>query len=107
MKVKNRIKRSNDFALVINEGQAKSNSCFTIHYKENNLNYVRVGVSVSKKLGGAVIRNRIKRQIRAMCDELLDYDKESSDLVVITRKDFLANKFNKNKSLLNDLLKNR
>mgnify|MGYP002681544329 FL=1 len=42
-----------------------------IYYKRNNLPYCRVGVSVSKKLGGAVQRNRAKRVMLAAFRQIL------------------------------------
>ena len=83
MKVINRIKASDDFALAIKQGRAQRNQSFVIHYRTNEFNYVRVGISVSAKLGNAVIRNHIKRQIRSMCDELIDYNQNNSDIVII------------------------
>jgi ribonuclease P protein component len=37
---------------------------FTALYKENGLNITRLGITVSKRIGNAVRRNRIKRLIR-------------------------------------------
>ena len=105
MKVINRIKNSDDFALVIKKGHAKRNNSFTIHYLTNSLEHVRVGISVSKKIGNAVTRNRVKRQIRSMCRNLIDFNSLSLDIVIIARKDYLTKSFGENLSFLSDLLK--
>lgn len=105
MKVINRIKNSDDFALVIKKGHAKRNNSYTIHYLSNSLEYVRVGISVSKKIGNAVTRNHVKRQIRSMCHNLLDFNGLSLDIVIIARKDYLSKSFGENQSLLSDLFK--
>lgn len=104
MKIVNRIKESRDFALTIKKGKAYRNDSFVLHIAPNNLPYTRVGVSVSTKIGCAVVRNRVKRQIRAMADSLIDYNKQSFDIVIIARKSFLDVDFNDNKSLLSELL---
>lgn len=104
MKIVNRIKESNDFALTIKKGKAYRNDSFVIHIAKTDLAYTRVGLSVSTKIGNAVVRNRVKRQIRAMVDDLLDYSAQSLDIVIIARKHFLDVAFNDNKSLLSDLL---
>lgn len=104
MKVVNRIKDNRDFALTIKKGKAKGNRSYVVHIAANNLGYMRVGISASSKIGNAVIRNRIKRQVRAMCDSLLDYASQSIDIVIIVRKNFLENDFHINKSLLSELV---
>ena len=104
MKVINRIKKSEDFLLTIKKGKTYRSDTYTIHIKSNPYSYTRVGLSVSSKLGNAVTRNRIKRQIRSMCDSLINYNNQSIDIVIIVRKPFLNGTFNDNKSLLSDLL---
>lgn len=104
MKVVNRIKANKQFALTIRNGRARSNHSYVLHIAPNNLPYMRVGISVSSKIGNAVVRNRIKRQVRAMSDGLFDYNKMSIDLVIVIRKNFLENDYQTNKSLLSELV---
>ena len=104
MKIVNRIKKSDDFLLTIKKGKTYRSDTYTIHITSNPYSYTRVGLSVSSKLGNAVTRNRIKRQIRSMCDSLINYNNQSIDIVIIVRKPFLNGTFNDNKSLLSDLL---
>ena len=104
MKIINRIKANDDFATTIKKGKAQRNQSFVIHYRPNELDYVRVGISVSSKLGNAVIRNRIKRQIRSMCDELIDYQDKKLDIVIIAKQGFLNRTFDDNKMSLKQLL---
>ena len=104
MKIVNRIKKSDDFLLTIKKGKAYRSDCYTIHIAKNSYDHIRVGLSVSSKLGGAVIRNRIKRQVRSMCDSIIDYDKNSLDIVIVVRKPYLSKEFQDNRSQLSDLL---
>ena len=104
MKILNRIKKSEDFATVIHKGHSYRLSSYTIHIYKNDLGYTRVGISASAKLGNAVVRNRIKRQVRAICDQEIDYEKNSLDIVIVVRKDFLDKTFNDNKSLFSDFI---
>ena len=104
MKIVNRIKKNEDFALTIKNGRVFHNSSFTIYVCLNSLNHFRVGISVSKKVGDAVTRNRIKRQVRAICDDLLDYNQGSSDIVIIIRPKFLEKDFWANRDKLQELL---
>ena len=104
MKIINRIKASDDFATTIKKGKAQRNQSFVIHYRTNEYNYTRVGISVSSKLGNAVIRNHIKRQIRSMCDELIDYNQNNLDIVIVAKQDFQKFAYNDNKTSLKQLL---
>ena len=104
MKIFNRIKKSDDFLVTIKKGKAYRCNEFTVHKYQTNLGYTRVGLSVSSKLGNAVVRNRIKRQLRAMCDGILNYNAASVDIVIIVRLPFLEKAFNDNKENLFNLL---
>ena len=103
MKVINRIKASDDFALAIKKGRAQRNQSYVIHYRPNEFNYVRVGISVSSKLGNAVVRNLVKRQIRSMCDSLIDYNSQSLDIVFVAKANFLDRSYDDNKQSLKEL----
>ena len=85
MKKEYRVKRSQDFDNIIRKKQSFANRQFVIYYQKNNLDHMRLGISVSKKLGNAVTRNRIKRLIRHV---LIKHQAflTSDDFVVIARK---------------------
>lgn len=105
MKVVNRIKKNQDFALTINKGQAFRYPSYLIYVKQNELGYTRVGISASKKLGNAVTRNRVKRQTRAIVDSLIDYNKYALDIVIVLKLKFLEKDFDDNKSQFCDFMK--
>ena len=104
MKVINRIKDNQEFVLTVRKGNVLKHSPFLVHYTNNDKNVCRIGISVNKKLGNAVIRNRVKRQTRAMCDSLVNYTSHTFDVVIIIKPDFLNNSFDDNKVILNSLL---
>ena len=62
MKKKYIVKNSRDFEKIIKDGKCKKNISFIIHSKKNELEYDKYGISVSKKLGNAVFRNKYKRK---------------------------------------------
>ena len=104
MKVINRIKKSDEFVLTVKKGNTLKETPYIVHYKNNELSICRVGISVSKKIGHAVIRTRIKRQVRAMCDSLIDYASHTFDIVIVIKSEFLENSFDVNKHSLNNIL---
>jgi ribonuclease P protein component len=105
MKVINRIKKTTDFGKTINTGHSFRLPSYIVHVKENEYGYTRVGISASSKLGCAVVRNRAKRQVRAICDSVIKYDERSLDVVIIIKHKFLVTSFDDNKSQLCDLMK--
>ena len=83
--------------------QTVSNRIYVLYYKKNNLDHSRVGISASKKLGNAVVRNKIRRQIRMMAKEVIDFD-FSIDYCIIVRKTYLDNTFEDNQKELSLLI---
>jgi len=52
------------FDAVYRSGKRRSSSHFSAFVKANNLSHSRFGFSIKKALGGAVVRNRIRRRVR-------------------------------------------
>lgn len=80
-----RVKRDQDFRAIFGKGKNVANRRFVVYTLPKAQEHFRVGLSVSKKLGNAVIRNQIKRRIR---HTLMDYQTHLApcDFVVIARK---------------------
>lgn len=104
MKVVNRIKANEEFGLTIKQGKTYNSASYRIHVNKSDKGYTRIGISVSKKIGNAVVRSRVKRQIRAICDSVIQYDKQALDIVIIAKNQFLDNSFQDNKNQFIDLL---
>ncbi|MBQ6323318.1 MAG: ribonuclease P protein component [Bacilli bacterium] len=87
MKKKEIVKNSWEFEDIIKNGKCIKNKYYVIHYKENKLSYDRYGISVSKKLGNAVFRNKYKRKIRSIIDNYKKSYVNSNDYIIILRKE--------------------
>jgi len=69
-----RITRGSDFERVYKRGRRARGLHFTVFFDHNHLDYSRFGMTVSRKLGSAVRRNRIKRIFR---EALRSHQKEA------------------------------
>lgn len=86
MKKRNRLKKNEDFQKVFKYGTSVANRQFVLYTLDQPENdELRVGLSVSKKIGNAVMRNRIKRLIRQAFLEEKERLKEK-DYIIIARK---------------------
>lgn len=88
MKKKFRIKKNSDFKKIISRKKMLVDPNFTFYFLNNKIDHMRVGFSVSKKIGNAVVRNKIKRQLRMMAQRHLDLNK-SIDLIIMCRPNYL------------------
>ena len=104
MKRKNRIRKNTDFKEIISKHHMIKSNEFTIYTNKNDLNYTRIGISVSSKIGNAVTRNKIKRQIKAIIKDLMKLDK-NVDIVIIVREGYKKNTFQQNFDSLKKLTK--
>ena len=104
MKKKLIVRNNRDFETIINTGICKKNQSFIVHSKKNNLSYDRFGISVSKKLGNAVFRNKYKRKIRAILDIYKKNYIKNQDYIIILRKGALNKSFDEIKNELINLL---
>ena len=100
MKKEYRIKKSKEIEDVLKNKKYSANPYFSIYSKENNENHhFRYAISVNKKIGKAVVRNRIKRQVRSIISQI--EIKDNIDLFIIVRSKVLDIEFSEmNKQIL-------
>ena len=88
MERRQRLSRSRDFEAVYRQGRSVSNRSLTLHWFARDDDAVgdsRLGLAVPRAVGSAVARNRLKRQLRAVWDELGDEVPAGRDYVVAAR----------------------
>lgn len=87
MKKAYRVKKEADFQKVFHQGNSVANRQFVVYVLDKpDQTHFRVGISVGKKIGNAVMRNAVKRKIRQSLHELDEELKEDKDFLVIARK---------------------
>ncbi|MBJ7243871.1 MAG: ribonuclease P protein component [Solirubrobacteraceae bacterium] len=87
-----RLSRSADFERVYRQGRSFGGRYFVLHLfpradAARLQDGPRLGLSVSRKVGGAVERNKVKRLLRSAVDELVDRFDPAADVVVVARSD--------------------
>jgi len=99
-----RLKKRSEFLKVASVGQhnvtpgliLQSRKHTLIERESNSIESLRLGFTVSKKVGNAVKRNRAKRRLRAVAQTILSAKKASHiDLVIIGRQHTLKRPFAK------------
>ncbi len=87
MKKAYRVKKESDFQKVFHHGKSTANRQFVLYILDKKEQpHFRVGLSVGKKIGNAVVRNSVKRKIRQSLTELKPKLKTEKDFIVIARK---------------------
>ena len=104
MKKERRIKKNEEFQEIIKKASHISTENYVVYFRRKKEENNRVGISVGKKLGKAVDRNKIKRQLRMMVQETECLQMEL-DFIIIVRKGYLANKYDVNKKCLENMFK--
>ncbi len=111
-------KEEKSFQLNINKLKKRSEfldlrkNCNTLHgiaiisnYKESNSKISKIGFTVTKKIGSAVVRNKIKRILRAAIQKNKKFFVTPILLEIIAKKEFLKFKFEVIEKDLKDVLK--
>ena len=79
------ITRNNDFVRAYTRGKSYVHSHIVLYVRKNRVGHTRVGLTASKKIGNAVMRNRARRVMRAALYQVLDRDLGPVDIVLVAR----------------------
>lgn len=104
MKKNNIIKKNIEFDRIIKNNRSYKYKDYIIYLEKNNTDTYKFGLSVGKKVGNAVVRNKIKRQLKAIIDKNI-YE-NGINCIIIVRKEILSKSFNDmEKDLINFFIK--
>lgn len=79
------LRTKRDFAAFQEQSRSRAHALLVVRYRRNDVGRDRFGISTGKRLGGAVVRNRIRRRLR---DALRKLDRPASigwDILVVVR----------------------
>lgn len=85
MKRKHSVHKNHRFQEIRRNGSSVSNKIIVVCVDNNHLAYSRFGFSVSKRIGNAVVRNRIKRRLKEAVRQRINEIRTGKDIVFIAR----------------------
>ena len=80
------LKNNREFGMVYNQRESYANKYLVMYLRSNDLDYSRIGISVSKKVGNSVVRHRITRLIRESYRLHEDEFNSGLDIVVVGKQ---------------------
>lgn len=85
MKNINSIKKNNDFQQVYRRGKSYANKYLVMYVLKQEHEDLRIGISVSKKVGNSVVRHRLARLIRESYRLNKSIFRKGLDIVIVAR----------------------
>jgi len=82
---RNRLRREKDFRATYSGGRRYDLPSMVLYVRANGEETVRIGFTVGRKVGSAVVRNRVKRLLRESCREILSTLRPGFDGVFVAR----------------------
>ncbi|MFL5725125.1 MAG: ribonuclease P protein component [Chloroflexota bacterium] len=79
------LSRPQDFAAVQGSGTGRSSPLLTARFLRTDLETTRFGLSTGRKLGGAVVRNRVRRRLREALRVMAPSFQPGWDVLIIAR----------------------
>jgi len=86
-----RLTRSHDFDAVYRRGRSVSTRFLVLYWfpREDELDEPRLGLAVPRRVGSAVVRNRVKRSLRELWRSRLEAIPGGCDYVLVVRPGFV------------------
>lgn len=79
------VKENRDFRRIYRKGRSAVGPYMVVYCQKNRRGQSRLGITVSAKVGKAVVRNRLRRQIRELYRHFLPAMTPGFDLIVVGR----------------------
>lgn len=79
------LSRPSDFRALQGDGFVRSHPLLSIRFRRTDLETTRFGLSTGRRLGGAVVRNRVRRRLREILRALAPSFQPGWDVLIIAR----------------------
>jgi ribonuclease P protein component len=79
-----------DFAAIQERGTSRSHPLLTVRFLRTDLDTTRFGLSTGRRLGGAVVRNRVRRRLREALRAMAPSFQRGWDVLIIARPAIVA-----------------
>ena len=79
------LSRPQDFAAFKGDGTSRSHPLLTVRFRRTDLETTRFGLSTGRALGGAVVRNRVRRRLREALRVMAPSFQPGWDVLIIAR----------------------
>lgn len=99
------VKSKIDFNDIIKNAPFFKNKSFVLYIRKKEDPNKHFGIAVSKKLGNAVLRNKLKRRVRAILDDIKINFPNNRDYIIMIKKSCVDLSFSQMKSELESLVK--
>ena len=98
----NRLKKRYQFNYVYKSGEHVSGEHMVLYVASSKTKNIKVGLAVTKKVGHAVVRNKVRRRLREIIKKQVPNLKQNNNIIVVARDNITEASFEK---LSNEFLK--
>ncbi|MDD3669096.1 MAG: ribonuclease P protein component [Alphaproteobacteria bacterium] len=106
MRTTERLKKRRQFLALTHQGRRIVGTGLVMQYLPNRLPAARVGFTITKKIGGAVVRNRIRRRLREAVRLSAGFAALGGcDIAIIARRDILEMTFDQIRAELEKMVR--
>ena len=91
----NRLKKRYQFNYVYKSGEHFSGEHMVLYVVSSKTKNIKVGLAVTKKIGHAVVRNRVRRKLREIIKKQVPTLKQNYNIIVVARENISEASFDK------------
>jgi ribonuclease P protein component len=99
------LSRPEDFAALQGQGTVRSHALLVVRIRRTDLEETRFAMSTGRKLGGAVVRNRVRRRLREALRVMAPSFQPGWDVLIIARPSVIGADFQTLADALQNLLR--
>ncbi|MDR0951412.1 MAG: ribonuclease P protein component [Oscillospiraceae bacterium] len=79
------IKNNHEFRRLYSKGKSAASSCLVVYFRRTGRDANRIGITVSTKVGKAVVRNKVRRRLREIYRLNEEKLRRGLDIIIVAR----------------------